>query len=386
MDTPKKRVGLITMHRVLNSGSALQAYALQRKVRELGYDCEIIDYIFPNAGHLSRQSLAIRLKRNARSLLSNIFWGFPGIVRKKRFHDFYNRFFTLSPQTYSSCEEIHNHPPAYDIYLTGSDQVWNPRHVKDDTTFFLSFCKEKNPVRASFAASFATSRLPEELRGLYSRHLSAYQHISVREKSGINLVADLTGQKAEVVCDPTLMLNESEWSELAEPANMKIKKPYILAYILTYAFNPHPGIDGLIARIQNHLKLPVVYLNGRLTDYRKKDSRVIKNAGPLEFLWLFKNADFVITTSLHGTAFAVNFSKPFYSVVADSQKDSRISSLLQLVGAQDRAIDIINSADMSVTAGKLNLNNASVSRSLDELRKNSLTFLNNALAMGNSRQ
>jgi hypothetical protein len=370
----KKSVGLITMHRVLNFGSVLQAYALQRKVQELGYNCEIIDYVFPNNRHFGRKKILERLKQKVRFIISNVLLGFPAVIKRKRFQAFYDRFLSLSPQTYASYEDIHDNPPAYDIYLTGSDQVWNPRHVKDDTTFFLSFCKERNAARISFASSFSTNRIPEEFRNLYARHLSSFDRISVRESSGIGVVADLTRQKAEVVCDPTLLLNGKEWSELAEYSRIKIKQPYVLAYVLTYAFNPYPQIHKMIAQIQDQLKMPVVYLDGRLADYMEKNARVIKKAGPCEFIWLFKHAGFVVTHSLHGTAFALNFSKPFYSVIENTKKDSRILSLLQLVGADDCAKTI---TDNNIKVGAMDY--APIAQSLEKLRNRSASFLKEAL-------
>jgi len=370
----KKSVGLITMHRVLNPGSALQAYALQRKVLELGYHCEIIDYVFPNNRHRPKDRVKNRLKRNGRAFLSNLRWGFAPAIRKKRFQHFYDRCFSLSQQSYRCFEDIHNNPPSYDIYLTGSDQVWNPKHIKDDCTFFLSFCNQTKSPRIAFAASFATNYIPEELRDLYARHLASYNRISVREKSGIKLVSDLTGQKAEVVCDPTLLLDRNEWSRLAELSSIKIKHPYILAYVLNYAFNPHPQVDGMIEQVQARLNMPVVYLNGRLADIRKKNSCVIKKAGPCEFLWLFRHADFILTTSLHGTAFALNFSKPFCSVIENAQNDSRILSLLQLVGEEDRA-KTIESSNIEANI----MYHKPLDSPLKELKSNSLTFLENAL-------
>jgi len=196
----------------------------------------------------------------------------------------------------------------------------------------------------------------------------------VRERSGVKLVADLTGQKAELVCDPTLLLDEKEWSELAELSRIKIERPYILAYLLTYAFDPHPKIDKMMAKIQSELKMPVVYLHGRLADYKKKGSRIIKKYGPCEFVELMKHANFIVTTSLHGTAFALNFSKPFISVIENAEEDSRILSLLQLVGAQDR----VRTIGDTNTEG-LAMDYKPVTPELEDLRNRSTAWLEHAL-------
>jgi len=374
MNMTKKNVGLITMHRVLNAGSALQAYALQRKVQDLGYQCEIIDYVFPNKKQIDKECFLASLKRYARVELSNLAWGFPTRIRKKRFQNFYNRFYSLTPKMYTSPDDLHTDPPSYDVYLTGSDQVWNPRHIKDDTTFFLSFCKKKTAARISFASSFATNHIPDEYKKLYSRYLDSYNQISVRENTGVGIVAELTGKKAEVVCDPTLLLDGNQWSQLAELSSIKIKRPYILAYVLSYSFNPYPQIDTMIDQLQKQVKMPVIYLNGRWADRKKGYGNVIKSAGPFEFLWLFQNADYVITTSLHGTAFALNFQKPFYSMIENSKKDSRILSLLQLAGAQNRA-KLITDKHINFKA----MDYKFIGKSLETLRTQSTNYLQNAL-------
>lgn len=333
-----KKIGIITMHRVLNYGSILQAYALQKKLSDIGVDSEIIDYIYPNAEHKKRLIFIDRIKK-----LICFFLGLPTLyLRKKKKHKFdlfFKKYIKLSPKTYSTSSELLNHSPEYDLYLTGSDQVWNPIHTKNDTTFLCSFVKDDSP-RCSYAASFSTSILPDELRGVYSNELLKYKLISVRESSGIDVVKNLTGRAATHVCDPTLLLSRAEWGKIVVNSELKIEGKYILVYVLSYAYNPYPYVDRIIEEIRSKLKLNVVYLNGRKADYFNRDATIIKDAGPLDFLKLFLNASFVITTSFHGTCFALNFGIPFYSVIeGNEKKDSRIIDLLKRVGAEDRAIN-----------------------------------------------
>lgn len=125
---------------------------------------------------------------------------------------------------------------------------------------------------------------------------------------------------------------------IASSVRPKIKSPYILLYVLSYAYNPYPEIDRIISRVQSELKLPLVSLDGVNDVYIKKNALIIRDAGPLEFLHLINNAAFVITTSFHGTAFSLNFGKPFFSVVRDRTGfDTRMVDLLERVKV-DRAI------------------------------------------------
>ena len=131
-----KRVGIVTMHKVVNYGSALQAWATQEVIRRLGYDVLIIDYVYPNAFHIKDK------KRNiARSVLQwclHFCQGFPWEKKRKHFEKFWNDNFNLT-QTYPCVESIYNNPPDFDVYVAGSDQIWNPTCIKGDGVFLLDF-------------------------------------------------------------------------------------------------------------------------------------------------------------------------------------------------------------------------------------------------------
>lgn len=164
--------------------------------------------------------------------------------------------------------------------------------------------------------------------------LPKYKFISVRESSGIQLTIKLGGCSPKLVCDPTLLLKKEDYHAIAEQSQFKPQGKFILAYILTYAYNPYPYIRDIIDDVKKQLQLPVIILQS----HHQEDEvdTIVNYEGPCEFLWLFEHAEFVITTSFHGTAFALNFEKPFYSVVKDeTTADSRMISLLQQVHRTD---------------------------------------------------
>ena len=339
-----KTVGVITMHRIINYGSALQAYATLKAVSKFGYEAELIDYIFPNRRKTS--TLLARIKNLALKLFLYLFHG----DKEKRFNSFYTDYYNCSKR-FSSPEELKSEHPSYDILLTGSDQVWNPLHTGDDYSFLLSFSEEGTP-KISYASSFSKSILPDEYKAIYAQYLKDYKFISVREASGINIVRELIGKTPFCACDPTLLLSKEEWERLACKGKQLVKGEYVLLYILTYAYNPYPAILNIIEYVKKQINLPIVILDGSLSTNRIKGARNIKNAGPLEFLRLVKNASFVVTTSFHGTAFALNFERPFFSVLSDNPKnDTRMMDLLQAVGADDCALiynNVIENKELSM--------------------------------------
>lgn len=364
-----KKVGIITMHRVQNYGSALQAYALQTYIGKLGYAAELIDYIYPNAKHKQHVPLKKRIKHFLFELL------FARTQRRKseRFERFYSVFYKCSAEQFPSADSLMAYDYPYDILVTGSDQVWNPTHVLNDTVFFLPFARPHTPTIA-YAPSFSVASIPQEYTGTIRPYIEVYDYLSVREKSGLDIVRTLTDREAELVCDPTLLLTSEEWGTLAEMSDYAITEPYILVYVLNYAYNPYPEINAIIEQVQQELGLPLILLDAPLLDMNFKNARFVKYAGPLDFLRLMRHASFVITTSFHGTAFALNFGIPFYSVIRDrSGFDTRMVDLLDAVGA-DRAIVYNQPIDKPIA-----MDYADVRPCLETLRRHSQEYILNSL-------
>lgn len=359
------------MHRVLNYGSTLQAFALYKAIKGLGYDCEIIDYQYPNLYHkdnnLEKRNLWYKLLFFI--LRVKTFILYRGKKQRKRFFSFWQEQINVSPY-YASRSDIFQNPPLYDVYMTGSDQVWNPKCMKGDNVFFCSFIS--NVKKVSYASSFSASLIPESYKDSYIEGLSKYSYITVRERSGLNIIKELTNKEAKLVCDPTLLLKKDDYKDLANKSEIKHKEPYILVYSLTYAYNPYPQMNKLIENIKKQLNIPVIYLHVNSIDHYHIGSS-ITSAGPNEFLNLFMNASFVITSSFHGTAFALCFEKPFYAIVpSDSSNDSRILSLLENVGAKHRAIYTDQRLEERLL---IDLDFTEISKKMAEMRQISLDCL-----------
>ena len=365
-----KRIGILTMHRVQNYGSALQAYALQEYVSRLGYDVELIDYIFPNGKHKKHRSLKKRIKH----LLFKWAFCLPLLRKNKRFARFYNTYYKCSALQFDSPESLMQYDYPYDVLMTGSDQVWNPIHILTDTSFFLPFAHTHTP-KVAYAPSFSVASLPEGFDTIIRPYIKAYSHISVREKSGLDIVKMLTDKEVSMVCDPTLLLTKEDWSTLATQSRIVMDEPYILVYVLNYAYNPYPAINAIIEKVQQELGLPLILLDAPVLDMKFKNARFVKDAGPAEFLYLVQHASFVITTSFHGTAFALNFGVPFYSVIRDhSGFDTRMVDLIEAVEA-DRAIVYDRPIDRP-----LEMDYTAVSERLEGIRRHSQDYIKKSLA------
>lgn len=330
-------IGIITMHKVLNYGSALQAYALQQKLLSMGHDNELIDYAFP---YPVKYSFSVKKTfKRIIVFLRNAIAGFPKERREKKFQQFYKKNFKES-KSYYTLDSIALNPPKYDAYITGSDQVWNPRFAGNDPNFLLAFAPDEKP-KFSYAASFATIEIDEEKRSFYSHYLSRYDRLSVREITGVDIIKSLTNKDASVNLDPTLLLPANMWDSLALQASLTLKYKYVLVYVLDYmigrVFDDVQKITDYVSKV---LGIRVVYLMGRKEDAFRPNSILYKSGGPAEFVYLFKNAEFVITTSFHGVAFSVIYDKPFLGVInKDDKRDSRIQSLLMAVGANNSIWD-----------------------------------------------
>lgn len=376
------KVGIITIVRVNNYGAELQAYATQVALRKHGYDAEIIDYLFyKNKGHkrtkASRPTFKMPLKKHLAE------WLYPKRARLKallqqnklmevrannfeKFHQEYTHFSV----TYHSYDELLNAPLDYDAYIVGSDQVWNPGVYSSLDPYFLKFAP-KGKRKLSYASSIGLSDLPIHTHKYYHEALNALDAISVREEQAVDLVKQVSGRDAQWVLDPTLLLNAEEWQKVAKmPQGIPEK------YILLYELTPCPYLKTLAKHIAGIKGCKVVRITKDANRVEPNDDVInVMDAGPAEFLGLFHNAVFVVTNSFHGTAFSINFNRPFYVVTPSRMKNnSRQQSILKLFGLSNR---IITEGTELPTEEDLNINFDKANDILYIQRENSLKYLTN---------
>ena len=266
------KIGIITMHRVPNFGSALQAYALQHKLFQHGIDNKIIDYIYSYAGYEPSWGRYIydKMKYYAKVILRR-----PASMT--RFFFFHKKYLKTTFREFTKNELMFGKAPSFDAYMTGSDQVWNCKFTKGDTNFLLKFAPVDAP-RLSYGSSFASSSIPKEYQQTFKEELEKYDTILVREKSGVDIVHDLTGKKAEVVCDPTLLLTDKEYHVLASRGKLKLGELYILVYVLDYMYNPYPDIYHIVRKVKAELGCKVIYIGTNAVDPTDDDASYVGGA------------------------------------------------------------------------------------------------------------
>lgn len=369
-----KSVGILTMHRVINYGSVLQAYATQRIVEKLGYKAIIIDYVYPNKYHLKQKHNPIRLFLSA---IYHTLFPTTNDYKTNKIIKFRKKYLHLSSDKYQSPDELKIKEHPYDIYLVGSDQVWNPIHMKGDGSFLLNFISDYKP-KISFSSSFAIKELPDRYINYYKRSLEKFDYISVRENNGKELIKKLIGKDISVTLDPTLMLEPTEWKCLMDgKPNKYIDQKYILLYALNYAFDPAPYIYDLLFELQNKTGLKIYSFTELPEIYNDKNIEYIIDSSPIEFLQAFECASYVVTSSFHGTAFAVNFGVPLYSVISDtSSTDDRQACLLKALNITNCLIKKNSSIKMPE---EIIYERENVKKKLNKLRSQSLNYLSEAL-------
>lgn len=372
------RIGIITLHKVLNFGSALQAYALQHFLEKQGYtETELIDYKYPNKFHKGKFKLDKPTIRIFLGTLKDFIFN-KRRDTNRRFRDFYKEYFNLSPQEYKSIEQIEKDPPLYDLYITGSDQVWNVNTLKNDPVMYCSFAP-RNAEIISFGSSFTNKTLPIKYQEDVKRRLKRYKKIGVREQSSIEILIDLgltSHKEVMVTCDPTLLLTKEDYHELALKSELKIEDDFILVYGLTYAYNPEPALSSIVDNVARQLNCKVYTLWFRHPHF-KSEHKEIWGIGPCEFCYLFEHAKFIITSSFHGTMFSVINRKPFVSIVPrKNEKDTRIKDFLDKVGLKQNYV-FADSTDYQLNME--NVYNNSVEDNISSIISESIDFLLSAL-------
>ena len=373
------KIGIITLHRVINYGSALQAYALQKYIEQekLG-EVELIDYVFPNKFHQKKRSFKEWLRHFYCVEIRDMY--FRGKREKiKRLREFWQEYYHLSKQQYRTIQEIMDSPPIYDLYLTGSDQLWNVDTLRNDPVPYCEFAPQ-GARRISYAASFTNNELPEQYKDSIRQRLNKYSHIGVRESSSLDIIKDLNINQNIVVennCDPTLLLGTKDYDELAINSQISIDGDYILVYALQYAYKPEPALSTAVQQLRNQTNFKFVIL-----DYFKltleDGDKIITGIGPCEFCWLFSHARYVVASSFHGTMFSIIYRKPFIVVAPPKgNPDHRINDLLDSLGLGNRYYY----SDEPVT--DLTIQNPftiEVERGIEAFKERSKLFLHHAIS------
>ena len=359
-----------------NYGSLLQAYALQHTLKLLGYDNHIISderLVYPHK--YNQADSPISPLQKTRRFLG--FW--KHFLRYKSFrNDYYTKLYfdrfrneyLIIDNEYSSSYELGK---KYDAYIAGSDQIWHPSKNIFKPFYYLDFTNRK---KISYAPSLGTSVYPNEYKDVVKELLSSFNHISIREKKGEELLSSFIEKDITTVLDPTLLLSKNEWNKIVPKT--KQNKKYAIGYFLT--FNQEYINWTILDAKKRNIKLFFFHINPHVYEY----SNNVVAAGPREFISYIKEADFVYTDSFHATVFSILYEKDFLTFKrfkdgSENDQNSRLENLFQLTNIKDRYIDTEDLSFVSSTKiGKDVLANAL--HNIETERQHSISFLKKALS------
>lgn len=343
-----KRVGIITIHNSPNYGACLQSYALYKYIEQQGTYCEIMDvhrpvhedYIYERQYSSYRNNqfkLSIRFKKVLKNILKNfvgqemVVKQFTSTVSEERFKQF-NSSIKYS-KVYNKLSDLKKNPPIYDLYISGSDQLWNPAQPYCLEPYFLTFVPQ-GKEKISFATSIGLSELTQQEKADFKKWLSSYDAVSVREKQAKSLLDSFVKREVEQVADPTFLLDTSYWKEVA--VFPKIEKKYILLFLLSH----NKDILDYASRLSHESGLLLIVLKNSNLQSTKGKYIVDNDCGPREFIGYLGHASMVITDSFHCTVFSLLMgAENFYTYInVAAKRGSRITDLLATFELDDHLL------------------------------------------------
>lgn len=362
------KCGIITFHRAHNYGAILQAYALQQNIKSLDCESEIIDYRCVFIEKMYKRYSISNLPK-IKTIIAILLYNGNIKNNKESFESFAKDHLIISPESYFSQEDLKKTNLIYDTYITGSDQVWNYLTSGFDKNYFLTFVNN-NKLKNAYAASFGVSFIPNELKLVYKTLLSDFNHISLREKTGNDIVKDLLFKPKPVVIDPTLLLSKDKWLELLNIKRNNEK------YILVYLIVESPKILKLARILAKRKNLPIIYISDRLFIRRGMLNR--SKVKVEDWVSLFYNAEYVVTNSFHGVCFSINFEKDFFIqyLPGKAKVNSRLNDILDLFNLKNRIVSNNNDIDCIET-----INYKMTKHILDKEREKAFNYLKEILTI-----
>lgn len=330
------KIGILTITPNIGYGGIMQAYALQTILKKLGNEVEIINY---------RHKIGYKTK--AKFFLKSVYKVFikgefakfslndDYLYRAQKVSKFHQKYLNLSELVKTSKEFRCLANRKYDCIIVGSDQVWRPQYVVNIYDYYLDGIR-KGVYKMSYAASFGVNewQYSKEQTRRCTKLLKEFGYISVRERSGIKLIADNLSEnfKVDWDLDPTLLIYQNDYASLIQ--NVPKNKNTLFTYILDPTFDK----SQVVNKISKELNLGINEFNTRAENGMGVELK-LRVAPPVE-TWIsgFRDADFIVTDSFHGMVFSIIFNKPFVVYINPNRGTERFTSLLSMLGLLDRMI------------------------------------------------
>lgn len=322
----KKKLALVTWIGMGNYGTMLQSYALYQKLRLWGYSVYFVE-IAPNLKSVKSYIKIIidkfgyyRFKRKRFASES---------LKNKKIIAFQNR--TLKIQKVFTEGQRKHMLSDTDVFITGSDQIWNTAYAYNPT-MFLDFAGDKK--RIAYGSSIGTTDVPNKYKEKVREHLRLFSHIGIREETAVEILRNVVGREDIVqVLDPTFLLREADWIQFAQQAEIEFDIPqrFILCYLI--GNNPWYVQDVEKIKAQTGIEEVIIIPAVENPDFKIRDAFVYQDAGPREFIDLIRRATVVCTDSFHATAISINLSKGFVEFLRfrDSDPNSQNSRIYDIL-------------------------------------------------------
>lgn len=365
------KIGIATFHWSDNYGAVLQAYALQTYLVNAGHVVHVLDFRpfrFTPHDPFWKRYLAKSPKRWMQKQIR--------LVRQDRFERFRKKHLNLSSAVVHHVQELDSYATGLDVLITGSDQVWNPtltEYQQSADVYFLNFGRTELR-RISYAASIGHSEV-ETLAPwaeVMTNYLKNINHISVRERTGGQIVKSLTGRSnVQTVADPTLLLCASDYRKFFRKAEGN--RGGVFSYILHQQDEDAEPYVSEIAR----------FLNQKVTRCGLHELSLGKGyvrLSPERWLAEIDRASFVVTNSFHGVIFCLLLHSPFVVLPVRGKKEtmnSRVTELLMAIGLEERLLEYGQAVDGALMNNSVDWK--SVDNAVSELRSSGVRFLERVL-------
>ncbi len=382
----KNKIGIITHYtNNMNYGGALQAYALCKVLNHYGFEAEQIQYLGESfylceqKSSFCTQNKVVKSLKRIKGKIYAFLYAMIDTKRRKVYFKYRTRvkkmkaFLNAIPHS-SKCytkNTIKEVEKEYNVFITGSDQVWNPKWYKD--VYFLDFVS--STPKFSYAASISQNQLNDYQKSVYANSLKSFQAISVREAEGQALLQDIVDKPIEWVLDPTLLLSREDWNNLS--ASRLIEKKYLFCYF----FGEDITARSLAREYAEKHNLLLVFLPHIFGVYRQCDSNFadieLYSISPSEFISLIQYAEFVFTDSFHACVFSEIFNRQYFVFKRDSSNEmgSRLYSLTKIFRHEDRCLDDNQKININYIENTLEIDYSNQSNEFLKMKEKSIDYL-----------
>lgn len=360
------KIGILTFHCAINYGAVLQTYALSESLKALGHNVSVIDYrpeYLLEPYRVLRKEVFRAELGNPRKLVREVAATAIRCLRKSKFERFIRRRLRIEAL------DLHSYGNCFDCIVFGSDQIWNPKITGMDPVYLGESAAFEGKSLIAYAASAGSAaNLSVEDLALLQGSLRKFAAVSVREGQLKELLETKLSIPCQHVLDPVLLAGRDVFDRIAKRPR---KRPYLLCMSLVDNSKLSTFAQDC-ARQKGWDYIEVVTMEEYVSKLLNHQAVSIER-----FVSLFRDADYVITSSYHGTVFSILFEKEFFVCKDSASISERAVSLLSNLGLEERLV----SMDSCESEALKPIDWTRVDRILSQWREKSMDFLREALGV-----